>query len=183
MTNPDRTKRLLGITCIIFPFVLFLILGFNNIEFPWYFSERRRLYDLVYSIFNFYIFTAGIVLFVKKDKASTVIFFLTLFIVYQVFSWHAQYKKVSATLSLDGGDYLLLVPYGAGAFTSTNWVNLELFENYAVFFKVRRIEAYHEIRSGRLSVLDNDTIKIDLETYDSENIITSINIDQLKSKK
>lgn len=167
-------KYLFGIACISFPFITFALLVFYDIEFSWYLSDRKKIFDLIHSIFNFSIFIIGLSLLIKGRKASIFIVCSFFFILYQVLSWSFEFNRYIAKLSVNGGNYLLLVPYDGGAFTSSKFVNLELFEKHSFLFKVRKIKSFKNVKSGTLSLADNGSINIELQTYTGENITTNI---------
>lgn len=176
-------KKIFGIICIFHPLVFSIILNEFGFEYSWYFTEHYKLYDLIYSITSFLIFSTGILLLLNHYKITVVIFCSTVFIVYQVLGWNFDTHRYLSSLSISNELDLLLVPNDGGAFTVSNSVNLEVSEKkFLIFIKNSLVKSYDDIYSGNLLLKNEQEVNIELTTFSKQKVFEVISINELTNK-
>ncbi|TRY15322.1 hypothetical protein [Shewanella hanedai] len=177
-------KKYLGFLLVLLPVLIGTLLSLSNLEYSWFYSEKYKLYDLIYSTACLCIIIIGIALLSKKRNASLNILFLICFIVYQTLGWNFDTKRYISLIKLTPSTDILIVPYDGGAFSPTSFVNLEVSEKCYMFFRRSSvIKTFENVADAKLWLKDSKTIGIELLTYSKEKIIENVNIEDIYSDK
>jgi|GEM_PF-1889231 len=173
-------KKCTGLFLILVPVLIGILLFKFNLEYFWYYSEHYKVYDLLYSAINFIIFIIGVSLFFKTSRASFAILFATVFITYQVLAWTFTIPRYTALLEIAPNAQLTLVPYGAGAFSSHDYSNIEISTSFGLLFiKTKSLKTFTNIASGQLWFKNDKTIGITLQTYSKEIVDDEISLNDI----
>jgi hypothetical protein len=164
-------SKLLGLLLIILPIILVTLLGINDMEYLWYFSDHYKFYDLIKSTVLLLIVMVGAVL-AFKDGALYFNFAIGFsFILFQTFAWSFDSQRyLSKAHQDDLGIIFSLVSHDAGAFSSTSFTNLDVaHKKYALFFKFESLESFENVKFGALSLNENSSkLNIELELYSGD---------------
>jgi asparagine N-glycosylation enzyme membrane subunit Stt3 len=171
-------KKTIGITLLLHPVLIPILLFINQIEFFWYWLAEHQRYDFVYACISLVVFLAGLVLVFKHGRLNKSIVVLTVFIVYQAFSLSADGKRFDARVELPEGRGIALVNHSGGAMAS-GFSNLVLAEPFYWFFcRESVIKSYPDAGFGQLQLLDDKQLKVDLKTYDKKQISEIVSLDK-----
>jgi hypothetical protein len=160
--------KLFGLLLIILPVTFVIVLGINNMEYAWYFSENYRLYDLIKSATFMLTVMIGIALTFGRS-ASYLNFVMGIsFVFIQTLAWSFDTHRYLSKVQLEGsGTVLLLVSQDAGALSSSSFANLDIVQRkYILFFKFNSIKSFEDVKSGTLLLNeDSSELNINLKLY------------------
>jgi hypothetical protein len=151
-----------------------------DVEFIWLYSKNYKIYDLIYAMVSFLILLSGIILFYKNGRATLVVLCSLIFIVYQVLGWSVDSRRYLAMIELNPSVNLVVVPYDVGAFSSSNFVNLEISQRYALLFiKNKAFKSVNDVMNATLSKQDGNTVTVEFQTYEKVKTTEAIAINKV----
>lgn len=174
--------KLFGFLLIALPIILVIVLGVNDMEYAWYFSENYRLYDLIKSTILMLIMMIGMAIAFGR-AASYLNFAIGLcFVFFQTFSWSFDTHRYISKVQLESSDSVfLLVSHNAGALAGTASATLDIAKKrYAVFFKFDSSKSFEDVKSGMLSLSENSSkLNVELELYSGDKQSISYNVSDI----
>jgi len=176
-------KKTLGWFALLLPFLIALIMNMTGAEFYWYFSDNYKAYDLVSDFLAFIIFCTGTVLLSSNPnrmKPILICLGFTFGIYQYIFNEYNPTHSI-AKVDIKPDYYLHLVPHSSGAFTSSSYVSLDLYEKKQdiFYFKKKTIKTYDNIESGNLSLADDDHVSVKLITYSKNEQVEQLSINYI----
>ncbi|WP_199609724.1 hypothetical protein [Flocculibacter collagenilyticus] len=170
-------KKTIGILLILYPVLIFVLCGVYNLDFFWLFHEQYKIYDLLHSLFSLTAFLVGIQLISNRKNILFFCYIVGAFSIYQILTWDFNSKRYLDVVKIKTGSYIALTPYDGGAFTSTSFVNVELYKRvYVLFMKPTVLNTYDSVKSGKIQLKKNVTVNVELNLYSNEIISEDITL-------
>ena len=161
---------------LLHPFIIGWGLFIFDLEFFWFLDKDFRLFDLLYSIVSFGIFTLGILLLVFKFRIYITFVLSIVFIFYQVIFFGFSGERYLSKVEVSSEIALALISYDVGALSSNNFVKLEKFEKKFLFFVARKeLKQFSSVKYANVN-FSQGLITIDITSYDNSKIVESIKL-------
>lgn len=175
-------SKLFGLLLIILPIGFAILIGINDMEYGWYFSEHHKLYDLIKSTVLMLIVMSGAIL-AFKDGALYFNFAIGFsFVLFQTFVWSFDTQRHLSKAELNELDVVfLLTAHDGGAFSSSSFANLDVVQRkYALFFTFKSVESFEDVKLGKISLNESGSIlDIELELYSGDKKSTQYDVSDL----
>jgi hypothetical protein len=173
-------NRIIASLLLLHPFVVCVVFLKFDLEFSWFLEKNYRFFDLLYSVISFTVFSLGIWLLASKARVYIILIFWVIFVFYQTGVWGFSSIRYLSKAEANSGVYLALIPYDIGAFSSDNFVKLELFEKKFMFFMVRRnLRQFFNVKNGDVN-FSGDLITVDITYYDNKKKFESIRLNDFE---
>ena len=179
----EYCKKVLGFILVLFPISVFLVMHALHYDYFWRFSEGAKSVDLVHTIINFVIILIGYKLLATKLDCTLLIFFLTCFIVYQIFGWHWQSsaKQYIQLTPVTETKHVALEDISGGAFTSSSFVNVNVYKKtlFGLFYEKFRVASIQKVRTYQIADVSEELVIIEWQTFAGEQGESKVKIDEL----
>lgn len=160
--------RLILLILVISGLVIRLVM---QIEYPWYFSESAKLFDLAFTSVLLVMTMSGVYMLWRKLHLYLNLFLFLFFVMVQTVNWTFNTKKELAHIYIDVADaHMMLISVDSGAFSSNSFANLIIMRNrFNLFYSGELVQSFDDVKSGDFIFgSENSALILKLKTFTGE---------------